>query len=219
MKRWRTYLILVVAVVVGLSVYRAATRRAVTAVVSDVSGKPIVGAMIQVVVIDGREAHIPEKGTFLGKSDSNGRFQIVLVNGRGKHYGILAHKDEYKPEWMMFEGYPSQEPLNLVLQADIPFKEEQYKVGDKVVARDGEWCNAEVVTMGTSSSPTSQGVRDMSGRVEVKWDDWGTTQWLLARQVRPRPRCTPHKPGSLPPISKQELADRIMGSVNNLLGR
>lgn len=211
--------VLVTIAALVFSVHKGLATRTSVGNVSDISDKPVAGAMIQVVVVHGREAQIQEEGTFLTKSDSDGRFKLELMNGNDKRFRILATKEGYEPESTVIDGYASQGSLSLVLKSEIPSQPRQYKVGDKVIARDGEWCNGEIVSVGTSNSPTNVGARDMTGRVEVRWDDWDTTQWLPERQVKPRPPVPLTSPVRCPSISKQELAERFRGSVNKLLGR
>jgi hypothetical protein len=212
-------IILAAIIALGFYVYDSGTRDTETGSVSDLVGLPITDATIEVVVVDGREALIPQKGTFHTKTNSDGQFQIVVVNGRGKRFRVLARKEGYKSEWVVFDGHPSQESLKFALHNEAPSEVRQYKVHEKVIARDGEWCNAEVVTLGTTNTPTPEGSQDMSGRIEVKWDDWDTSQWLPANQVKPRPAAPSADPIRCPALSKQALVEALMGSVKEKLGR
>lgn len=213
----RLYLLIVL--VVGALVffaYRIKAKETTTGSVSDAAGKPVAEAIIEVIVVDGREGRIPEKGTFVTLTDSNGRFQIVLVNGSGQQFRVLAEKQGYKPEWTILQKHP-QESLKFVLQEDFPLEQQQYLVGDKVIAREEEWCNAEIVKVGTTSTRASDGNQDMSGRVEVKWDDWDTTQWLRTSEVRRRPPEPVTSPIRCPAISKQAVSESVKQSVDELL--
>jgi hypothetical protein len=205
---------LVAAMVVCSSCANVITR---VGRVTDHDGKPVSGATIQVIGIDGGNARIPERGTFLTQTGDTGEFHVSFIGGQGKQYRILASVDGFEPESAVFDGL-SAGPLEFVLQREVPWQPRQFRLGEKVIARDGEWCNAEIVSVGTASSPTYQGAMDMSGRYEVQWDDWGDRQWLKEQNIRPRTGLKP-SPVRCPTLTKAELGTALTKQVEKILGR
>jgi hypothetical protein len=183
--------------------------------VVDANGKPIAEALIQVVVVDGRIARIPEKGTFVTQTEADGTYKIIVF-GPGRHR-ILATKDGYEPRWIMVDGVPSARLSEIMLKREDPPEIRQLHVGDKVMARDFEWCKAEVVTLGTTNTATPTGTTDLSGRFEVKWDETGTTQWLRRKDIRMRPKSPLANPIRCPSLPKQDVAKDLMKTVEKKL--
>jgi hypothetical protein len=119
---------------------------------------------------------------------------------------VLATKVGYEPSWIMVDGAPASSLAAITLRNEAPAETREFHVGDHVIAREFEWCNAQIVTLGTGDTPTTAGVSDMSGRIEVKYDDSGTTQWLFKKDVRLRPSVPLENPIKCPSLLKRDLA-------------
>jgi hypothetical protein len=183
--------------------------------VIDSGGNPVPDALIQVLIIDGRLGRIPDGGTFITSTGSDGKYQVQLVTP--ERHRVLAMKDGYEPSWIVIDKVSPSNLPTITLKKSPPPEASKLRVGDKVIARDFEWCNAEVVRVGTKNTPTPQGGVDLSGRFEVKWDETGTNQWLRRKYIRMRPKLPLVNPIRCPSLTKDDVAKDLMKTVKQKL--
>ena len=180
--------------------------------ITDEAGKPLPDVNVEVLIVEGREARIPERGTYITDTDANGMYQIIIVDGRGKHFRVLATGHSYEPQWRMFDNSPSDSDLLFALKKESPWEPRQFRVGEKVVVRDADlWCPAQIVTVGSARTATPEGAQDFSGSYQVSWDDWPDEQkqWEKQEAIRVRPAQLAPNPLRCPAVSRTALVQAI----------
>jgi Carboxypeptidase regulatory-like domain len=196
----------------------ACAQKRITGKVNDQQGNPLSGVMVDIVLVEGRTAEIPQNGRWLTRTGDDGSFRLEVVPVKGKKIRVLAHKEGYTPRWRMVDIRDVKERLLFVLDNEATITPVPHRVGDKVEARETEWCNATIVAVGTPQSSTSQGIRDMSGMYEVRWDDWNENQWLKAESIRIRPATPTENPIKCPALTKAKLGEALMKRLRNYSG-